>query len=64
MILLSFHPDFEASCRICGTSPCVVVANHPVPDTDLCGPHFFHNTEMNQWEDWNEEYSGEINEAN
>ena len=50
----TYLPDFEASCRICGASPCVLVVNHVQGDTDLCGPHFFADDSMHDWEDWND----------
>lgn len=52
MTILSYHPDFSAECRLCGTSPTVLVANHPQPDTNLCGVCFFHLPEMVDWEKW------------
>lgn len=48
-----FHPNFEGECRECGTSPTVVVVDHPVPETDLCGLHFFADRLMLDWEMWN-----------
>ena len=52
---MSFYaPDFEEACRICGTSPCVVVVGHEQPDTELCGIHFFNKAWMQDWETWNE----------
>ena len=50
-----YCPDFEGECRICGTTPTVLVINHCLPETDLCGIHFWHDAEMAQWEDWNNE---------
>lgn len=50
----TYHPDFDAECRICGTSPCVVVDGHGQPDTELCGWHFFHDRVMQDWSLWNE----------
>lgn len=50
-----YQPDFTAECRLCGTSPCVVVVGHSKPDTELCGPHFFANQEAVDWEEWNDE---------
>lgn len=50
---MTFHPDFEAECRFCGTSPCVIVDGHEQPDTELCGAHFFSSLEMLDWELWN-----------
>lgn len=52
-------PDFDAACRICGTSPCVVVGGHKQPDTELCGWHFFNNREKADWETWNDEQDTE-----
>lgn len=52
---MTYHPDFDAECRICGASPCVVVDNHPQGDTELCGIHFFSDRSMIDWELWNEE---------
>jgi hypothetical protein len=49
-----YYPDFDSECRICGTSPCVVVAGHSQPKTELCGFHFFHSREMIDHEVWNE----------
>ncbi len=48
-----YAPDFQAECRLCGTSPCVVVLSHPFPDTDLCGVCFFNSAEMLDWTEWN-----------
>lgn len=48
-----YRPDFNGECRECGTSPTVVVLGHIVPDTDLCGPHFFADRSMVDWELWN-----------
>jgi hypothetical protein len=31
----------------------VVVAGHKQPETELCGPHFFNNSAMLDWEEWN-----------
>lgn len=47
-----YHPDFTAECRICGTSPCVVVDGHSKPDTELCGQHFFLLPSAVNWEEW------------
>lgn len=49
-----FHPNFEGECRECGSSPTVIVVDHPVPDTCLCGRHFFADRTMVNWELWNE----------
>lgn len=48
-----FHPDFEGECRECGTSPTVIVVDHVMPDTELCGPHFFADRAMVDWTLWN-----------
>jgi hypothetical protein len=50
-----YKPDFEEECYICGASPCVIVEGHVVPDTMLCGVHFFHNDIMSDWSEWNEQ---------
>lgn len=52
--MTSYHPDFDEECRLCGTSPCVVVENHPAPNTELCGRHFFNTAEAINWEEWND----------
>lgn len=49
-----YQPDFAAACRLCGTSPCVLVVGHVQPQTELCGRHYFDDAEMLHWEDWNE----------
>lgn len=54
MAFKTYHPDFDSECRICGTSPCVIVAGHVQPHTYLCGPHFFADPQMIHWDDWNE----------
>lgn len=50
-----FHPDFDEECHVCGASPCVIVEGHAQPDTQLCGPHFFHDRTMVDWELWNDQ---------
>jgi hypothetical protein len=50
---VTYHPDFDAPCRICGNSPCVVVDGHSCPDTELCGACFFHDHSMIDWSLWN-----------
>lgn len=48
-----YAPDFTSDCRICGTSPTVVVLHHKYePHTDLCGPHFFNDPQMTDWDQW------------
>ena len=49
-----FAPDFSAACRICDTSPCVVVVTHSNRDTDLCGICFFADRSMLDWNLWND----------
>lgn len=59
--MIHWHaPDFDKECRICGTSPCVIVVGHKQPDTDLCGSHFFNDKEMGKWELWNEQEEGDL----
>jgi hypothetical protein len=53
----TFHPDYSSECRLCETSPCVIVYdpesrhNH---DTLLCGYHFFQDRLMIHPEYWND----------
>lgn len=54
MTLQTFQPDFQSDCRICGTSPCVIVVGHPQPETSLCGIHFFLDGTAADWQEWNE----------
>lgn len=49
-----YHPDFDSECRLCGTSPCVVVAGHSQPYTELCGTHFFHDQKAVDHQTWND----------
>jgi len=53
--MIEYTPDFEAECYVCGGSPCVVVEHHLQPNTLLCGPHFFHDPEMVDWNEWNDQ---------
>lgn len=48
-----YKPDFEEECYICGATPCVTIEGHIVPETRLCGPHFFNDRRMVEWEEWN-----------
>jgi hypothetical protein len=49
-----YLPNFDIECHECGASPTVVVRGHIVPDTALCGPHFFSDRTMVDWTLWNE----------
>ena len=51
---LIYSPDFDAECSVCGASPTVVVNDHAQPATELCGPCFFSDRSMLEWELWNE----------
>lgn len=53
-----FHPDFTNECRECGTLPTVIVVGHPLPQTNLCGPHFFGDRMMIDWDRWNDREEG------
>jgi hypothetical protein len=53
-----FKPNFDNECRECGAKPTVVVIDHPIPETDLCGPHFFADRMMLDWQLWNEQPEG------
>ena len=48
-----YRPNFDGECYRCGNSPTVVVEGHIVPDTQLCGPCFFADKSMVDWEEWN-----------
>jgi hypothetical protein len=48
-----YRPDFDGECYLCGASPTVVVEGHIVPNTQLCGPHFFRDKQMVDWDEWN-----------
>lgn len=50
-----YHPDFDGECRLCGTSPTVIVEGHVCPDTELCGVHFFKDPAMIDWQAWNDD---------
>ena len=49
-----FHPDFDTECRICGTTPTVVVEGHVQPQTELCGICFWQDSSMFDWTIWND----------
>lgn len=52
--MIFFYPDRRTECRICGTLPTVTAGGHKVPQTQLCGFHFFDAEEMKNWENWND----------
>lgn len=52
---MTFQPDFDSECTVCGSVPTVIVIGHIQPDTELCGVHFFQDRLMIDWEFWNEE---------
>lgn len=52
---MKYAPDFQCECRICGNSPCVIVTTHSQPGTELCGGCFFHDRNMLNPEEWNEQ---------
>ena len=58
-----YIPDFDTECRVCGRTPCVVVARHKQGDTELCGPHFFQDAQMVVWELWNEQDDPKLEES-
>ena len=49
MILI---PSFEIRCRICDQLPTVVIPGHRVENTELCGPCFFGEDAMLDWQLW------------
>lgn len=51
----TFVPNFDIECRICETKPTVTVVEHVEPDTELCGPHFFADKTMVDYELWNDQ---------
>jgi len=51
----NFRPNFSRECRECGARPTVIVEGHAVSQTDLCGPHFFADRLMVDWQLWNEQ---------
>lgn len=52
---MTYQPNFDGECLVCGSAPTVIVVGHIQPDTELCGVHFFHDRLMIDWEEWNEE---------
>jgi hypothetical protein len=50
-----FTPNFQSECRECGNSPTVVVVGHEVPETELCGWHFWLDLEKIDWLSWNDD---------
>lgn len=50
-----YTPNFDKPCYVCSAKPTVRVEDHEhgVPDTELCGPHFFLDRTMSDWEMWN-----------
>lgn len=50
-----FRPDFDNECYVCAALPTVIVVDHPVPHTHLCGRHFFSDRAMLDWELWNDQ---------
>lgn len=51
---MTYSPDFTQSCHVCGARPTVVVEDHEVPDTELCGKCFFNDRLMTDWTLWND----------
>lgn len=51
----TYLPIFGLECRRCGTSPVVGIQETPniIHSTGLCGPHFFADRLMVDWEEWN-----------
>lgn len=48
-----YWPNFQGECKDCGSIPTVIVVGHPVPETNLCGSHFFSDRLMVDWNEWN-----------
>lgn len=49
-----YAPNFTIECQVCATKPTVVVIDHVQPNTELCGPCFFGEHMMVDWELWND----------
>jgi len=57
---MNYVPIFNQECNRCGTEPCVGIQDQEilhsaVRSTGLCGPHFFQDRLMSEWELWNDE---------
>ena len=52
---MTYQPNFSDECSVCGRSPTVHVVGHLLPETVLCGPCFFSDRAMLDWEEWNEQ---------
>lgn len=53
---LSYTPVFNAECDRCGGSPCVGIhAGVGIALTNFCGPCFFADRAMSDYELWNDE---------
>jgi hypothetical protein len=53
-----YFPDWESECRLCDTSPCVIVFDSELRTnsaTELCGTCFFADRLMIDPERWNED---------
>ena len=48
-----YKPNFNVECHLCGTTPTVEIQGHVVPQTQLCGVHFFQDGRMIDWDEWN-----------
>jgi hypothetical protein len=56
----TYQPDFQAECRICSSTPCVIVVGHPQGNTDLCGVCFFGTYQMTTWTEWNNDQDNDL----
>jgi hypothetical protein len=64
-LLSTYVPIFDAECRNCDHSPVVGLVEkgqHGNPDrirsTNMCGPHFFADRSMVDWDKWNDDVEG------
>ncbi len=50
-----FEEDWTSKCLVCGDSPCVKIYSYQGKImSELCGPHFFGDSEMLDSDLWNE----------
>lgn len=51
-----YIPIFDVECDRCCDSPVVGIRASPntIRSSGLCGPHFFNDSLMFDWEEWNE----------
>jgi len=60
--MLQYNANPRLDCYICGSTPCVVVEGHEVPQTHLCGSHFFGDPSKHSPDTWNDNDQGDSDE--